>query len=667
MGYQLQYISTTDGTFDVTLAANVTFDSVIEQVFLSTAYTPNAILFGVDYADIKLCDSWDYNRDLYWFNGGRYNTTNNWTLNEVNTVSISTTAYYWNGVKVYEPITASCNIPSSPRFRTAVKGNLYQFTIKTNDVYDVNLVAWDEDGVLGMKDLVSGNFYTPATGTWTAGPAVHIFYPSNSSLKFPASGGSLTFDVEAETTWTASTPTFATLSPSTGGTGTTTVTATCPSYTGTTKREETITFTDNDSYTFDVKIRQRALTNGISNLYLGDNQIPTANAIYLGDAGVNTIYLGEEIVYSSGPFIGLKARPLSLPFSNSNLTNEITIQSSENWTITDDSTVGGYYTLENYTTGCDGWVPSYDGSLDGGEIDENGKWFEWQQGVSEITFQEYLDNLASNGITATGTACQNARYSVYLAPHSAGGPSWLSYSQTTGSTGKTVVTVTASTTQADRTATITVTSANYSATVSVSQQLIQFLDYIYVDQTRDRYCFIDTGIYPTTDTVATIKYKDMGIDNVCLYGFSISGPYGNDTPQVAPNDNSDYRFVSGKNYVGTIFDLNSSRFTYSNLSVDADGYANVTIGNYYVYDNVAQTSRGTGTTQSSIVTTTIPMYINISNIIRFNSAQIRQGNNLVFDGHAAYYNGVYGVYDNVSKQMLLPYIPTYPVVGGNYL
>lgn len=486
------------------------------------------------------------------------------------------------GVGTISPLLMNGTTKNDAPFRCPV-GKYYGLKIMSNGtvVCDYRPVLDDNDTPCFYDEISHTKVYHVGAGTPTAGPVLHIFYTSKTSLRFDATGGTDTFDVEAETTWTASTPSFVSLSPSTGDTGTTTVTVICPSYTGETRREDVITFTDNDDYTLTFKARQNGNSAGFSNIYLGDNNL-LSNTIYLGDNAVNTIYLGEEIIYSNGPFVGLKVKPLELLFNNASLTNEITIQSSEDWAITDDS--GG----------------------------------------------------------------------------------WLSYSTTTGTTGKTVVTVTASTTQADRTATITITTANYSATVSVSQQLIQFLDYIYVDQARDRYCFIDTGIYPTTDTVATIKYKDMGIDDVCLYGFSVAGYYGNDTPQCAPNDDSDYRFVSGKNYVGTIFDLNSSRFTYSNLSVDADGYANVTIGNNYVYDNVAQASRGTGTTQSSIVTTTIPMYINISNIIRFNSAQIMQGNNLVFDGHAAYYNGVYGVYDNVSGQMLLPYIPTYPVVGGNY-
>lgn len=441
-GYELQYISTTNGAFDSVLAANMTSTSVIESKFLITSsYNGRPVYFGVDYADTCVRA---YEKDMYMCSLSNVSISSYLTLNEEHTAYFSPTEYRWNGSKIAD-VTGTVAIPSSPRFRSQIRGNFYCFKITDNGVDIVNLVAWDEDGTLGIKDLVSGNFYTPSTGTWTAGPIAHVFEPSKSSLTFPASGGSLTFDVEAETTWTASTPTFATLSPSTGGTGTTTVTATCPSYTGTTKREETITFTDNDNYTFDFKIRQRALTNGISNLYLGDNQIPTANAIYLGDAGVNTIYLGEEIVYSSGPFVGLKASPNTLDFTNSNNTANMSIRSSEDWTITDDS--GG----------------------------------------------------------------------------------WLSYSTTTGSTGKTVVSVTASTTQVDRTATITVTTANYSATIDVTDKaLIMPLNEVWYKTVSNASLPLRSGTYYIDSNGNQLTYTES-FDSVSgLWKMTFNGNvYGN--------------------------------------------------------------------------------------------------------------------------------------------
>ena len=379
-GYELQYISSTNGAFDCTLAANATSTSVIEQKFLSTSYFNFAIYFGVDYADVKLNDRGLMK--LFWYNAGAVDATQYWTLNEEHTVSLSASEYKWNGVKIYDT-AGTVGIPSTPRVRTAVRGHINYFKITDNGVDRVNLVAWqDGNGNLGLYDKVNDVFYTPSSGTWTAGPRAHIFTIDKSNTRFASSGGTETVEIEAETTWTASTPSFVSVSPSTGDTGTTQVTISCPSYTGETRREDVITFTDNDDYTLTFKARQNGNSAGFSNIYLGDNNL-LSNTIFLGDNAVNTIYLGEEIIYSNGPFVGLKASPKTLQLDNNHNTANITIRSSENWTITDDS--GG----------------------------------------------------------------------------------WLSYSTTTGTTGKTVVTVTATTTQADRTATITVTSANYSATTTV--------------------------------------------------------------------------------------------------------------------------------------------------------------------------------------------------------
>lgn len=657
-GHELQYISTTNGSFDSTLTANITVDSVVESKFLITAYNSGRVVyFGVDYGDICVRTS---EKDMYWSGLDGASVSSYLTLNEEHTVYISKTEYRWNGVKIHD-CTGNPSIPSTPRFRPTIKGNFYYFRATTNGVATIDLVPWEDgNGTLGVYDKVNDVFYTPASGTWTAGPLAHVFESDKASLRFEASGGTGTLEITAETGWTCTTPTAFTMSTTTGTSGTTTITVTATANTGSTKIEETITFTDEDSYTFNVKLRQKVDGAGYSYLQIGEDTIDT---FYIGDLQIEALYMGEEQIYSQGPFVGLKARPLSLSFSNSNLTKEITIQSSENWTITDDSTVGGYYTLQNYTTGCDGWVPSYDGSLDGGEIGEYGLWFEWQQGVSEITFQEYLENLASYGITATGTACQNARYSVYLAPHSAGGPSWLSYSQTTGSTGKTVVTVTASTTQADRTATITVTSANYSATISVSQQLIQFVDYVYVDARDNQYVFIDTGIYPTTATTFRVKLKVIEGNGGCVVGFS---PPGGGTPTTSSSDSNDYRYINNNGEHSAWFDFNSGRIQNRYVETDANGMNDITFGNYYIQDNLTGSIVGTATTQSSMATTTVPIYLSISNRERMQSLEIYDGQTLVFNGHAALVDGVYGIYDSVTETLLQPYQQQYTVLGGYF-
>ena len=348
MGYQLQYISTTNGAFDSVLAANITATSVIESKFLITSfYNGRPVWFGVDYADTVVRA---YEKDMYMYPVTTVNVSSYLTLNEEHTAYFSSTEYRWNGSKIAD-VTGSVAIPSSPRFRSQIRGNLYYFKITDNGVDRVNLVAWqDGNGNLGLYDKVNDVFYTPSSGTWTAGPVAHTFTIDKSNARFDATGGTETVEIEAETTWTANTPSFVSVSPSTGDTGTTQVTITCPSYSGATRREDVITFTDNDDYTLTFKARQNGNSAGFSNIYLGDNNL-LSNTIFLGDNAVNTIYLGEEIIYSNGPFVGLKVSPQSLGLNNLFNTANIKIKSSENWTITDDS--GGWlsYSTTNGGTG----------------------------------------------------------------------------------------------------------------------------------------------------------------------------------------------------------------------------------------------------------------------------------------------------------------------------
>lgn len=64
-------------------------------------------------------------------------------------------------------------------------------------------------------------------------------------------------------------------------------------------------------------------------IYIGDNQ-PT---IYLGN-NEPIIYLGDNQVYPMGPFVGLRVRPKSLTFKSNDLTKQLTIKSSEVWSMT---------------------------------------------------------------------------------------------------------------------------------------------------------------------------------------------------------------------------------------------------------------------------------------------------------------------------------------------
>lgn len=69
-------------------------------------------------------------------------------------------------------------------------------------------------------------------------------------------------------------------------------------------------------------------------------------AAYLGDIAVDSMYLGDNLVYSSGPFQGLKVRPISTSVEYTGGTFELTVKSSEDWTLSMDST---YLSASTYT------------------------------------------------------------------------------------------------------------------------------------------------------------------------------------------------------------------------------------------------------------------------------------------------------------------------------
>ena len=84
------------------------------------------------------------------------------------------------------------------------------------------------------------------------------------------------------------------MSTTSGESGTTIISVTAPEYSGSTKKSEIVTFTDDDGYTFDVTLKQKALTVGLHNVFLGTTEADFC----LGNNDVSAIYLGDIEVYS---------------------------------------------------------------------------------------------------------------------------------------------------------------------------------------------------------------------------------------------------------------------------------------------------------------------------------------------------------------------------------
>lgn len=222
---------------------------------------------------------------------------------------------------------------------------------------------------------------------------------------------------------------------------------------------------------------------------------------------------------------------------------------------------------------------------------------------------------------------------------------WLSYSASSGAAGTTTVTVTATTTSAARTATISVTTANYSKTISVSQVAILNVDWVWVEnQGTGEGINLDTGIYPTVNTSFRVKYIPIRPIGSTIVGFGMAG---GGTPTGSADDNSDYRFFSATITSSAYWDFNSSRLNYNILTTDSDGYITAEFGNNYEKDVTSGVMR-TGSVQSSMATTGVPIYLNLSNDLKVQSLEIFESGTKVYDGHAAFDGTSYGWNDSIG-------------------
>ena len=204
---------------------------------------------------------------------------------------------------------------------------------------------------------------------------------------------------------------------------------------------------------------------------------------------------------------------------------------------------------------------------------------------------------------------------------------------------------------APRTATITVTADNgfitKSAEISVKQSNtnVTNVDWVWVENYgSDTGLFLDTGIYPTVNTSFRVKYIPIRSIGGAIVGFA---PGNDTTPTGSADDNSDWRFFSALDTRYAYWDFNSSRLNGGILTTDADGYTTVEAGNNYVTD-VNSGGGYTGSIQSSMATTGVPIYLNLSNELKVQSLEIFEDGVKVYDGHAAWDGENYGWNDSIS-------------------
>jgi hypothetical protein len=155
----------------------------------------------------------------------------------------------------------------------------------------------DDNGVAGYYDENNQTMIYSIQNAWVAGPIASSINVTPSKTSLAATGETISIEVDTENAWTLSTSgdSFLTFS-STGDTSGATITATAPSYSGSTPREVYITFTDTTtSDTAILKIKQRKYSAG-QPFYLGGDEV---GECYIGDGAVSEAYLGDVLVFSS--------------------------------------------------------------------------------------------------------------------------------------------------------------------------------------------------------------------------------------------------------------------------------------------------------------------------------------------------------------------------------
>jgi len=212
---------------------------------------------------------------------------------------------------------------------------------------------------------------------------------------------------------------------------------------------------------------------------------------------------------------------------------------------------------------------------------------------------------------------------------------WLNFSQLTGDTGQTIVTITATEdnqTGDNRATTITATTANYSATCEVTQIAVIYVDYIHeTTLTANTKHFIDTLVMHTTGTSFRVKGIIKYNNGDVIVGYQTS-------------DDSDYRlfWADRKPY----YDINNRRLENYPV-IPQDSFVDFYCYNYGFSLN--GTTLGTGQTQTSI---TAPETIKVDiGSWWLQSLEIWDGETKVFDGHAAVENNVIGLYDSITESM----------------
>ena len=269
--------------------------------------------------------------------------------------------------------------------------------------------------------------------------------------------------------------------------------------------------------------------------------------------------------------------------------------------------------------------------------------------LSLVRFAEYprmivsvtdLDFATAGGSKDVGVV-SNANWSASTSS------SWLTI--TTASTGFTV-TASENDTELDRDGVITVTAWNVDAsitssiTVSQTYVIVRYLAYVYRSGgTADNATYsIVTPIYPAVDCEMRIKYQARGQSCDRIVGVTHSD-------RIDSSDSKDFRLF---NYGGGSLDLNTSRVSNFGLNYNNGTNYDLTVGNYFVYNNSTSSYMTNQTPQGVMYASDTLIHVDVG-AIKLQSLEIKNGGVVVFDGQAAYdpYYQKYGLFDSVTQTL----------------
>lgn len=522
----------------------------------------------------------------------------------------------------------------------------------------------DDNNSVGFYETVTQTYVAQTgSGTTSIGPYLSTIFVDSDIKAVPASGGTINVTISTDTPWSAtSTGSWYTMSQTEGTENDTAITITVPSTTSATQSEDTITFTNENGDTDQLTIKQRKYSaGGIRLLNIGDTEIEDLyvktfinvfdyNSSF--DDATNTYHLTYATtgVHASGFY--------SLGYvinGTESVSGHITIY----W----NNGVLGYDTT-NWSGGNVNGTVSNNNTIELTISDATSNVFfevdliEYMAEVETIYMGEEIVYQKGNGSgismrskakvgTKSGstnnlkiTSSEPWTLSVDTAV------TWLNFSQLTGDTGETIVTITATEdnqTVDNRATTITATTANYSATCEVTQIAVILVDYIHEQTLKNNPSatddIIDTNIIATTATTYRVKALGKGYYNGNLnVGYFIS-------------DLTDYRLFFPPNEGNSLmFDYGNTRINISNWGGLYDGrFVDLTCRNYSVSSGNSQTPMITGRTQ-----TTMPQQDTIKIDVGswwVKSLEIWDGETKVFDGHAAVLNGTIGLYDSITESM----------------